>query len=379
MSQKQAVSQRTAARISRRTVIAGAGAASVSGAAVVACDAMTGTAGAAPVRGRPLPQRGVNYDTEREVWRPAYVRREIRAIRRDLHCNAVILLGSDLRRLMLAARCAAREGMFVWFEARQFDRDARTTLEFLAAVSRAAEGLRRTHHGVGISVGCELTIFMAGLVPGRDWLERAANLGTPAGEGYNERLNAFLARALRTVRPLFGGRVTYTSGVWEEVAWRGFDVVGVDLYRDESNEATYARDVRTLHRFGKPVVITEFGCCTYRGADRRGGEGFDIVDWSQDPPVVPPGYVRDERTQARYISELLDVYEAEGVYGAFVYDFIEPDGACSPDPAKDLDMAGFSLVKVLRPETGLGYEKTGHFEPKLAFRTLARRYAPGRS
>jgi hypothetical protein len=81
--------------------------------------------------------------------------------------------------------------------------------------------------------------------------------------------------------------------------------VGVDLYRDESNEATYAREVRALHRFGKPVVITEFGCCAYRGADKRGGE-----------------------------------------------------------------------VKVLAPETGLGYERTGHFEPKLAFRTLARRYAP---
>lgn len=376
-SEEQTLSQtEPMARISRRTVLAGTAAAAVSGAAVIACDAMTGTASAAPVRGRPLPQHGVNYDTEREVWRPAYVRREIRAIRRDLHCNAIILLGSDLGRLMLAARCAAREGMFVWFEARRFDEDARATLRFLTAVARAAEGLRRTHPGVGISVGCELTIFMDGLVPGGDWRERAGNLGTPAGEGYNERLNAFLARALRTVRPLFGGRLTYTSGVWEEVAWRGFDVVGVDLYRDETNEATYVQDVRALHRFGKPVVITEFGCCTYRGADRRGGDGFDIVDWSQDPPVIPPGYVRDEGAQARYISELLDVYEAEGVYGAFVYDFIEPDGPYSPDPARDLDMAGFSLVKVLPPETGLGYERTGHFEPKLAFHTLARRYAP---
>ncbi|MCP9983570.1 hypothetical protein [Actinomadura madurae] len=158
--------------------------------------------------------------------------------------------------------------------------------------------------------------------------------------------------------------------------WRGFDVVGVDLYRDESNEATYARDVRALHRFGKPVVITEFGCCTYRGAGDRGGMGFDIVDWTQNPPVVPPGYVRDEREQARYISELLDLYEAERLHGAFVYNFIDPGAPYSPDPSQDLDMAGFSLVKVLPPDSGLGYEQTGHFAPKLAFRTLARRYAP---
>jgi hypothetical protein len=91
--------------------------------------------------------------------------------------------------------------------------------------------------------------------------------------------------------------------------------------------------------------------------------------------VVRPGLVRDERVQARYISELLDVYEAEGVYGAFVYDFIESDGPYSPDPVHDFDMTGFSLVKVFPPESGRGYEQTGHWEPKLAFHTLARRFA----
>jgi hypothetical protein len=361
--------------ISRRTVLAGTAAAVAYGAAAPPAHADSAVR-TAPAGGRRLPQHGVNYDTEREVWRPAYVRREIRAIRRDLHCNALIVLGSDLRRLMLAARCAAEEGMFVWFEPRRFDQDARATLRFVTSVAREAERLRRTHPGVGISLGCELTIFMSGLVPGRDWRERAGNLGTPAGAGYDERLNAFLGRALKAVRPLFGGRLTYTSGVWESVAWHGFDVVGVDLYRDASNKATYVQDVRALHRFGKPVVITEFGCCTYRGADERGGDGFDIVDWTREPPVIPPGYVRDERAQARYICELLDVYEAEGVHGAFVYNFIDPGSPYSPDPRHDLDMAGFSLVKVRPADSRLGYEKTGRWEPKIAFRALARRYAP---
>ncbi|WP_131739995.1 abortive infection protein [Actinomadura roseirufa] len=324
---------------------------------------------------RRLAQRGVDYDTEREVWKPAYVRREMRAIRRDLRCNAVILLGSDLGRLMLAAAAAADEGMIVWIEARQFDRNARATLAFLAKVARAAEELRRRHPRIGISVGCELTIFMDGLVPGGDWRERGANLGTPAARGYNERLNAFLDRALRTVRPLFGGKLIYTSGMWEAVDWRGFDAVGVDMYRDASNKATYVRDVRALHRFGKPVIITEFGCCAYKGADERGGDGFDIIDWNKVPPVVPPGYVRDERTQSRYISELLDVFEAEGVHGAFVYNFIEADSPHTADRDHDLDMAGFSLVKVAPADSGLAYAKTGHWEPKDAFRTLAGRYA----
>ncbi|WP_084337155.1 abortive infection protein [Actinomadura oligospora] len=318
-----------------------------------------------------LAQRGVNYDTVREVWKAAFVRREIRAIRRDLHCNAVILLGDDLRRLEFAARCAADEGLFVWFEPRQFDKDAARTLAFVRSVARMAERLRRRHPGVGMSMGCELTIFMDGLVPGKTWEERGANLGTPAGKGYNERLNAFLVRAHDAVRPLFGGQLTYTSGVWESVEWRKFDVVGVDLYRDASNEASYRRDVRALHRFGKPVVITEFGCCTYRGAEKRGGDGFSIVDWTQDPPVVPDGYVRDERVQSRYLGELLDVFEDEGVHGAFVYNFINPDTPYSPDPRHDLDMAGFSLVRV-----GADYARTGRFEAKDAFRVVARRFSP---
>ncbi|MBT2213645.1 hypothetical protein [Actinomadura sp. NEAU-AAG7] len=361
--------------VSRRTVLVGTATAAISitGAAP---PARAASRGGGPGRGGPgLAQHGVNYDTEREVWKPAYVRREIRAIARDLHCNAIIILGSDVGRLMLAARCAAEEGLYVWLEARQFDRDARTTLRFLASVSRAAETLRRSHPDIGISVGCELTIFMSGLVPGADYRERAANLGTPAGRGYNERLNAFLARARATVRPLFGGRLTYTSGVWEAIAWGGFDVVGVDLYRDASNEATYVRDVRALHRFGKPVVITEFGCCAYRGADRRGGEGFDIIDWNHEPPIIPPGHVRDERVQSRYISELLDVYEAEGVYGAFVYNFIESDSPHMPEPSLDLDMAGFALVSVLPPDSPRNYPATGDWDPRDAFHTVARRYA----
>lgn len=392
------------AKVGRRAAITGLAVAAVAGIAAVGRPRETQERASAWMRGRPdragaartsgtgagrrgLAQRGVNYDTVREVWKPAFVRREIRAVRRDLHCNAVILLGDDVRRLEFAARCALDEGLFVWFEPRQFDKDATRTLAFLQVVARMAERLRKRRPdtggsgagpgvgpeggpGVGMSMGCELTIFMEGLVPGRTWEERGANLRSPAGKGYNERLNAFLVRAHDAVRPLFGGWLTYTSGVWESVEWRKFDVVGIDLYRDTSNEATYRRDVRALHRFGKPVVITEFGCCTYKGAEKRGGDGFSIVDWTQDPPVVPPQYVRDEKVQSRYLTELLDVHEEEGMYGAFVYNFINTDTPYSPDPRHDLDMAGFSLVRV-----GADYAKTGRFEEKDAFRVLARRFS----
>src|SRR5919109_5160274 len=163
--------------IDRRTLLAGT--AAVAAAATASCAAPAAEVVRSAAGDRPrggLVHKGVNYDTEREVWRIRYVRRDIEAIRRDLHCNSVLLLGSDLRRLTQAASIAADQGLHVWFEARQFEQSKEQTLSFLTSVAREAERLRRRHGKVGISVGCELTLFLPGLVPGRDWRERGGNL-----------------------------------------------------------------------------------------------------------------------------------------------------------------------------------------------------------
>ena len=76
--------------------------------------------------------------------------------------------------------------------------------------------------------------------------------------------------------------------------------------------------------------------------------------------------MRDEQVQATYLRELLELYEAEGIEGAFVFTFAMPDFPHRPDdPEHDLDMAGFGLVKV----TADGWER------KAAFRELAQLYA----
>ncbi|NDU75776.1 hypothetical protein GWI34_24570 [Actinomadura sp. DSM 109109] len=61
--------------MSRRTVLAGTAAAAVSGAAVTACDAMTGTAQGAPARRRPLPQHGATGHFEPKLAFHALARR----------------------------------------------------------------------------------------------------------------------------------------------------------------------------------------------------------------------------------------------------------------------------------------------------------------
>ena len=76
----------------------------------------------APARAPSL--KGVNYDTDREIWRSEFVRHEIETIREDLHCNGIFLLGSDLERLTESAVIAADNGLQVWFEPRHFDADA---------------------------------------------------------------------------------------------------------------------------------------------------------------------------------------------------------------------------------------------------------------
>ncbi|UNO38856.1 abortive infection protein [Streptomyces sp. MST-110588] len=371
----------TSALPGRRTVVVGAAALSAALAAGRPATAAAGTEAATvlkkpsvPPRPGRLAQRGVNYDTDHEVWRPEYVRREMKAIKERLHCNAVILLGHDLGRLTGTARIAAEHGLYVWLEPRHFDANAEDTLTFVLSVARAAEELRAHHPGVGLSVGCELTIFMEGLLPGKDYQERAQALGRIPPEVYNKRLNAFLTRAVAAVRKEFTGCLTYSSGVWEGVGWRPFDVVGVDLYRDAGNKKTYAEQVRALHRYGKPVVITEFGCCAFTGAEDMGGDGFSVVDYSKTPPEVTGGRRRNEKEQADSIGRCLDAFEAEGVYGAFCYQFIYADNPYAPDARYDLDMANFAVVKTYPEGNRRAYGTTGYWEPKRAFHVLAERF-----
>ena len=170
---------------------------------------------------------------------------------------------------------------------------------------------------------------------------------------------------------LFGGPLTYSSGPWEEVDWSGFDIVGIDLYRDAENEATFVDDVGRLHRHGKPVVITEFGCCSFRGAEDLGGRA-SRDDWTADPRRstrassgrTGPGPLcrraaRHLRGRRRARRLRLHLHRAR-----------QPVLA---DPRFDLDMAGFGIVKCY-PRHRARLRPTGHFEPKAAFETIATRY-----
>lgn len=299
------------------------------------------------------------------------LRDDLRAIRDDLACTAVMIIGGDPEHLADAAGAVVDAGMDVWIRPHVPDRPWDELLDHLETVGRAAERLRRRAPGrVTLLVGSEFSHTAPGIVPGR-WsylrlmtIIRARRL---LRRRIDRRLDRLLERAASSARGVFTGPVGYAAAGWEDVDWSRFDAVGVSLYRSGTDDDAYARRVAALVRdHGKPVIITEFGCGAFTGANLRGAGSFRIVSWFADPPVVRGDHPRDEQTQADYLGDLIDLYARSGVAGCFVFTFAMPDFPRSHDPRLDLDRAGFGIVAVPEGAT--------RWEPKAAFHAVARRY-----
>jgi hypothetical protein len=238
-----------------------------------------------------MRRRGINYDTgfapfgdrlSRESLDPAQVRREMAIIARDLHCNAVRITGRDPDRISLAAESALESGLEVLFSPFPCDLTPDELVPYFAACARFAERLRGRSPRVVFVLGCEMTLFDRGFVPGASVFERLQAMMNPAllfgqdvsPEELERRFDAFLGRAVAAERREFAGPVTYASAPWENVDWRRFDIVSVDHYRDASNRDSYREGLRPYFAPGRAVVVTEFGCSTYHGASDRGALGW---------------------------------------------------------------------------------------------------------
>ncbi|HVD47517.1 MAG TPA: hypothetical protein VNG70_09570 [Candidatus Limnocylindria bacterium] len=335
-----------------------------------------------------LRGNGITYDTgffnagvsTHEPFEPDLVKREMHIIHDDLHCNAVRVTGGNADRLEIAATHAAGAGLEVWFC--PFTCDL-TTDDMLMVIDDCAQRAQRLGgHGAEIVLlmGSELGLVNKGFLPGDTLSERLGLLTSP--DRLREHLgkvpgliNDFLGRAVTTARAHFGGKISYASLPFERVDWAPFDYISTDAaYRSIELADRYRSDIRNFVGQGKPAAITEFGCCTYRGAADRGGHGDSIVEWEGTAPVRLKGeYVRDEDEQARYLTELLDVFNREGVDTAFVNTFACYHFPHRTDPLKDLDLASYGVVKALEDRFGSAYPDM-HWEPKVAFAALADYY-----
>lgn len=330
--------------------------------------------------------KGINYDTgfinkgvsSHEPFDTEVVRRELRIIANDLHCNAVRVTGGDPERLEVAARIAAEAGLEVWFSPFTCDLTHDEMLDLLADCAGRAERLRASAAEVVLVVGAEISLLNKGFLPGDTLGERMELLSDRRRlgaliAGVPPRVNAFLAEAAAVVRERFGGRITYASMPFEGVDWAPFDIVSVDLYRSAEVADRYRDGIRSLVAQGKPAAITEFGSATYTGAADKGARSGEIIEWDHET-VVPLGlkgeYVRDEEEQARYVRELLEIFNQEGVDSAFVFAFALYQLPHRTGFGEDLDLASYGIVKVYEERFGDTYPDM-RWEPKAAFAALA--------
>lgn len=347
-----------------------------------------------------MNRRGIIYDTgaifagkgrggipTRPKLDLATAERELQIIRDDLHCSSVRLIGRDIDRLVQVAERALAVGLEVWLSPALWGQTADETLGYHVSAAERAERLRQKYPDRFVLVlGSELTIFMYGIVPGRSFAARTREAFTRIRAGdrsASDRLNDFLDRASAAVRKVYHGPLTYASLMMEDVDWDCFDLIGVDHYRDTRVKDRYVEMLQPLLALGKPVINTEFGMRTYRGAESDGTLGFGVADVKRIVlhhlfPFVRErlsgDYARDEAMQARELTETLAALDAAGADGAFIAEFVTARATFSEQPRYDLDMNALALVKTYPYGRGTTYPDMS-WEPKLSFHAVAGYYA----
>jgi hypothetical protein len=349
--------------------------------AAATATAPTTVAGAAgPYRRGGLTYRGVCYEvgdgaTPETSWNHARMHRDVGVIKTELHASTVSVYGDGVERLAATASAVADRGLHVWVQPRLGDCPEQEILDHLAETGRQAEQLRRQGARIHLSVGCEFVLYVPGIVPGADVLERVQNLldGNFDRDRMNRLLRRFIARAATVGRSVFHGDLTYAAAQDDIVDWRLFDIVSIDYYAYFRRRADYLRDLAQYLRWQKPVAIAEFGTCTYAGAPQRGGMGWDVVDYDAQPERIIADLVRSERTQAAYLTDLLDVFESMNLYAATVYNFVTPDAPHRRNVHYDLDLASYGIVKPIW-DSADDPGPRWHWQRKDAFRALAGHY-----
>jgi hypothetical protein len=120
-------------------------------------------------------------------------------------------------------------------------------------------------------------LFTPGIVPGANFFERVEYLikGEFDMRELQRKLLAYTAKAVSVARGNFRGRITYgAASDLEQIDWSLFDIVGLDYYSYHEDRADHSKELAPFRRWGKPILILEFGCCTFTGAPEVGGMGW---------------------------------------------------------------------------------------------------------
>lgn len=321
-------------------------------------------------------------------FNPELVAYDMKAIATRLHANAIRIEGEDIDRLVSATRMAHEAGLAVFFNPWKMNVHVTELPTYFAEAASAAELLRQEGVNIVFVAGCEMSLFNEGILEGSSVVERmqgvielmTANQSEDGGAKVREKLALFnktINQIMQGVRDAYKGQVTYSQGMWEQVDWSQFDIVGIDHYRAGESAEEYVSTLDHYH-LNKPLVVMEVGSCAYEGAGKLGAGGFmNLLGTNPDGSgifandVVP---TRSEREQADYIEEQLKLLSGPNarVDGVFIYVFSFPTFP-HRSGAKDLDMMSFSLVKTYPTDHSKG-QQMPPWEPKEAFHRLAKIY-----
>src|SRR5258708_9177018 len=175
-------------------------------------------------KARLMRGNGITYDTgffnagvsTHEPFDPEVVKREMRIIHDDLHCNAVRITGGNADRLEIASIHATDASLEAWFSPFTCDPSTDELLDFLTDCAERTETLRRQGAEVVFVTGAELSLFTVGFLPGDTLKDRLALLAVPNRPRgplppVPPRLNDLLGKAAAVVRERFRGKNRYPS------------------------------------------------------------------------------------------------------------------------------------------------------------------------
>lgn len=332
-----------------------------------------------------MKYKGITYDVGTEYMLGSLTRsgltrevieKDIFEIKNNLNCNSIRIYGTEKHLLILAAEVALKSGLNVWLSPRLINENVQTTINFLEGIAKEVETLKSVYidKEIVFIIAGEATIDLKGFLEGETIYDRIQNIAKPSffikkafgiKPPYQNAFINFLHQSVLAVRKNFTGKITYASGMWEIVDWTIFDFVSINLYKASFNKSFFNKTIRKMESKGKPLAITEFGCCTYIGADRKGPTGYTVLDTTTEPPIFKEKCERDEQTQADYISDLLQTFEKEKVDATFIFDFYSQNLTHSSNPVLDYDKASFAVTK------SIGKNK---WEPKKSFYIISDYY-----
>lgn len=305
----------------------------------------------------------VKLDINRDIT-PEQMKEEFEIIRDKLYCNAVRLVGDSNEKILEAAKPALDLGLQVWVTNRLLDKTLDESQNTLVELSKSCEDLRKSFPNQIVLMVANEPSLDTRIVWGREWTENHEELekffkANPLGTKLD--LRQPVAVLAKTVKKYFSGPVTIASGPWEQIDWEGFDYVGVNLYLNRWNKGRYKEEIREYKKIAKPLAITEFGSCTFKGASDYGGGGWRYAS-THDVEY-------DEEEQSATIEKCVKDFREEGVFGYFLHCFVEP----KPVEGEILEYKGIKFKNSAEGSFGvMNYlGKREPLRPKKAFDTFA--------